>query len=155
MLGLYNSITAEIGIRRGKRRVEAFPFVTDNLDVIHVAGWLHDHGISSTDPIITLLEDWAPPNCSRIFNETLSNETSWPSFPCTLTSVVEEQTDVCTLHTTFRYPPLPVSATPRLWYTAIENHTIRMRRVSGATPFEPLPLMDDEHDNLTMRDESN
>lgn len=152
--GLYAQILTEIGVRRGERRVEAFPFATDNLDVFHVAAWLHDHGISPVDPLINILEEWGPTNRARIFDETRSDETGWPSFPRTFASVVDERPDVRTLRTTFRYPPLPVSAPPRLWYTATENHAIRMRRVSGATPFPPLPIVDDERDDVVMHDSS-
>src|ERR1700685_1233197 len=57
--GLYHHIIGQAGFPLGNCRRERFPFDTRNMDILHVAIWLHDHGLLPDDVQIGDIEQWA------------------------------------------------------------------------------------------------
>jgi hypothetical protein len=57
--GLYRAIIGRTGFPLGNRTREHFPFDTRNMDIVHVAVWVHDHGLNVSNPQVGDIERWA------------------------------------------------------------------------------------------------
>jgi len=131
--GLYRAIISHLGAPLGHRIRDGFPFDTRNMDLSHVALWLHDHGLSPDSLELRQIETWALR--VRAISDHRSEDGNWSSFPCNLEDVetgMFEQLNSMTLN--FSYPPRVPSATPRSWNTAAEQFVATARRHDGLDP---------------------
>ena len=92
------------------------------MDFIHVAIWLHDHGLSPRSPQVEDIERWArlvretPPS-----NERVDEDGDWNTSPRNLQGVLDEYgRQLADIQLQFHYPPQAPSAHSRLWSTASE-----------------------------------
>jgi hypothetical protein len=59
ILGLYRTIIRRTGFPLGNRTQEHFHFDTRNMDIVHVAVWVHDHRLDVSDLQVGDIEHWA------------------------------------------------------------------------------------------------
>jgi hypothetical protein len=131
--GLYRTLTTRLGAPLGHRIRDGFPFDTRNMDLIHVAIWLHDHGISSTALEVRQLETWA--SRVRAISDHRSEDGNWPSFPVNLEQVETESFELLnSLTLNFLYPPRVPSLPSRSWSTAAETYVAAARRRENLEP---------------------
>ena len=77
--GLYTYIIGSTRFPLGNHRREWFPFGTQNMDMIPMAMWAHDHGLDPQSPAVREIKDWA----TRVHNEVDGRhpDGSWSSSP--------------------------------------------------------------------------
>ena len=135
----------------GNRRRERFPFDTRNMDFIHVAIWLHDHGLSPHNPQVEDIKQWA---ClvreTPLSNEQMDEDGDWNTSLRNLQGVLDEYSRQLTnIQLQFHYPPQAPSAHSRLWSTASE---ITMDQQCLQTSMNHLypNIADNEEDDAEM-----
>jgi hypothetical protein len=131
--GLYRAIISRIGAPLGHRPRDGFLFDTRNMDLSHVALWLHDHGLSPASLEVRQLETWA--SRVRAISDHRAEDGNWSSFPCSLENVETDMFEVLnSLALSFSYPPRVPSAASRSWQTAAELFVVNARRRDGLEP---------------------
>ena len=92
------------------------------MDIIHVAIWLHDHGLLPRNPQVEDIERWAhlvrelPPN-----GEHRDEDGDWNTSPRNLQGVLDKfGRQLADIQLQFQYPPRAPSAHARSWSTASE-----------------------------------
>jgi hypothetical protein len=131
--GLYREITTRLGAALGNRIRDGYPFNTRNMEIFHVAIWLHDHGLSPSSTEVRQLKTWALH--VRAINETHSEDGNWPLFPRSLAIfVADHQQQLSVLPLSFSYPPRVPSAAPRSWTTIAELFVANNHRLNNLEP---------------------
>jgi len=109
--GLYRAIISHLGAPLGHRIRDGFPFDTRNMDLSHVALWLHDHGLSPDSLELRQIETWALR--VRAISDHRSEDGNWSSFPCNLedveTGMFEQLNSMTLTSRTHREYPLLLS----------------------------------------------
>jgi hypothetical protein len=125
--GLYRAIIRRTGFPLGNRTREHFPFDTRNMDIVHVAVWVHDHGLDVSDPQVGDIEHWA--QYVRLDSgNPRDSDGHWLDGPRDLHEVLANHEDILRdVATTFQYPPRVPSAFARNWASASERAVDRTR----------------------------
>ena len=125
--GLYRAIIRRTGFPLGNRTREHFPFDTRNMDIVHVAVWVHDHGLDVSDPQVGDIEHWA--QYVRLDSgNPRDSDGHWLDGPRDLHEVLANHEDILRdVATTFQYPPRVPSAFARNWASASERAVDRAR----------------------------
>jgi len=153
--GLYRHIIGQAGFPLGNRRRERFPFDTHNMDLLHVAIWLHDHGLSPDDLQIGDIEQWAhlvrglPPD-----NEQQDVDGNWELSPRNIGEAIEEHhRQISDLHVSFQYPPRMPFAHARSWSTAAKIAVDRERRnIHLARLHSSIAAKEEEEAEMEVKD---
>jgi len=129
--GLYSAIIKRTGFPLGNRTREHFPFDTRNMDIVHVAVWIHDHGLDVCDPQVEDIERWAQ-YVRTDGGDSRNSDGHWLVGPHDVHAVLATHEGILRdVATSFRYPPRVPSAFARSWASAAERAVDRARRQLG------------------------
>ena len=147
--GLYSAIIKRTGFPLGNRTREHFPFDTRNLDIVHVAVWIHDHGLDVSNPQVEDIERWA--QYVRTDGGVLRGpDGHWSAGPPSLQAVLDMHEGVLRdITTSFQYPPRVPSAFSRSWASAAEWAVDRARIQLGLERVWFDVVSADEDTNMT------
>lgn len=137
--GLYQSLIEATGFRTGWRFREGFPFITNNIDYLHVAVWLSDHRLDPEDPWTDMIEACAINYRQRqLTNPRPFHDGVWISKPVSTVAVMLQMAPILArAQTEFHYPPVTAYTPERSF--AFESEAQVDANRAATNP--PLPLL--------------
>jgi hypothetical protein len=111
--GLYRAMIRRTGFPLGNRTRKHFPFDTHNMDIMHVAILIHNHGLDVSDPQVGDIERWAQYVRSD-GGSPCDSDGHWLDGPWDLHKIIVAHEGILRDVTiTFQYPPWVPSAFAR------------------------------------------
>lgn len=132
--GLYKEIVSRLGAPMGHRIRAPFPFDTRNLELHHVAAWLHDHGLDPSSTTSEGIQDWA--HAARARHErTRPADGAWVAPPHDVESWRQQNdSTLAGLATHFAYPPIARIVGTRPYLTESEAFVAANRQAADLPP---------------------
>lgn len=148
--GLYAEIITRSRAPLGTRPREGFPFDTRNMEIHHVAFWLHDHGLAPHLPDVGNIERWASVERSRAGESRLGNG-DWTLRPQSAATYLDEHQGMFgNLSRDFAYPALTLTVGTRHYRTALESLVNAGRSAASLPPIAITTVAEDEEADVTM-----